>query len=174
MRALCKPEESTVQGGFPLRQRFIFYPANHWKHKNHDCLLQALRWLRDREGLKIEAVFTGYDQPNGYPLNDKIDEYGLADQVYNAGYLSVEEMAYLYRHAFLLCFPSHFEGFGIPLVEAMSLGCPVICANTSSIPEVVGDAALLFDPNNPVECASQIKRLWINEGERQQLICPGV
>jgi glycosyltransferase involved in cell wall biosynthesis len=168
---IIRAEQTKPDIGLALPERFIFYPANHWKHKNHECLLQALRLLRDRHGLRIATVFTGYDQPNGYPLNDKIYEYGLADQVYNAGYLSVEQMAYLYRRAFLLCFPSHFEGFGIPLVEAMSLGCPIVCAKTSSIPEVVGDAALLFAPNDPLGCASQIRRLWINEAERQQLIC---
>jgi glycosyltransferase involved in cell wall biosynthesis len=177
---LCADERTTsaaieekVAADFTLPERYIFYPANHWKHKNHDCLLRALQLLRDQDQLKIKAIFTGYDQPNGYPLNEKIDEYGLIDQVSNVGYLSEEQMAYLYRHAFLLCFPSHFEGFGIPLVEAMALGCPVICANTSSIPEVVGDAALLFDPNDPKQCAATIKRLWFGEDERKQLICKG-
>ena len=167
-------KETEIDLGFPLSKRFIFYPANRWKHKNHDCLLRALCLLRDKYGMKIEAILTGYEQSNGYPLTDKIDEYGLADQVYNVGYVSVEQMAYLYRHAFLLCFPSYFEGFGMPLVEAMSLGCPIVCANTSSIPEVVGGAALLFNPDDPLECALQIRRLWMDEDDRKRLMWKGL
>jgi glycosyltransferase involved in cell wall biosynthesis len=156
-----------------LPQDFILFPANYWKHKNHDRLLQALRLLRDEYGLCVDAVFTGFEQSNGYQLVDKAQEYGIAEQVHPLGYISIEELAYLYRRAQMLVFPSLFEGFGIPLVEAMAAGCPIVTSNTTSIPEVVGDAAILFDPTVPGEIAAAIKRVWCDETLRQRMIEQG-
>lgn len=149
---------------------FIVYPANHWHHKNHDGLLKALQWLKDEKGLAINAVFTGYDFPNGYPIEQKAAEYGLQDQIYVVGYVTVPELAYLYVKAKLLVFPSLFEGFGIPLVEAMAAGCPVAAANVTSLPEIGGEAALYFDPHDPEDIGRTIERVWCDESLRQQLI----
>lgn len=156
-----------------LPEDFIFYPANFWKHKNHDTLLQAVRLLRDERGLKVEVVFTGFDETNGYPLTDKIQDYGLSAQTHVLGYLTVEEVAYLYRQARLLAFPSLFEGFGIPLVEAMSAGCPVVAANATCIPEIVADAAELFDPTSAAALARAIEKVWGDAAWRQVLVARG-
>jgi glycosyltransferase involved in cell wall biosynthesis len=88
--------------------------------------------------------------------------------------VAVEEMAFLYQHAALLCFPSLFEGFGIPLVEAMAAGCPVACAATSSSPEIAGDAAVLFDPSRPRDCASAIHATYSDAALRLRLISAGL
>lgn len=144
---------------FPLPDKYIFYPANRWLHKNHDNLLKALVVLKKEKGMAVNCVFTGYDSLGGYSLQEKIDEYGLADQIRIIGYVSAEELNFIYRNAAMLCFPSLFEGFGMPLVEAMASGCPVACSNTTSIPEVVGNAALLFDPTKPNEIADRIFRI---------------
>jgi glycosyltransferase involved in cell wall biosynthesis len=149
---------------------FVIYPANYWKHKNHDALLRALRWLKTEKGLKIDAVLTGYDVPNGYPLAQKVSEYGLDEQVYYVGYVTVEEMAYLYSKATMLVFPSLFEGFGIPLVEAMAAGCPVVAANATSLPEVGVEAAEYFDPLSPESIGLAIEKVWRGADLRQQLV----
>jgi glycosyltransferase involved in cell wall biosynthesis len=154
-----------------LPDQYIFYPANQWKHKNHDCLLRALKIIKDEKQLNIPVVFTGFGQNNGYPLKEKIREFGTCAMMFE--FLSVEQMVYLYRRAKLLCFPSLFEGFGIPLVEAMYAGCPIVCSNTSSIPEVVGDAAVFFDSGNPVDCATKIFEVWNNPSLRNDLIAKG-
>ncbi len=73
----------------------------------------------------------------------------------------------------MVCFPSLFEGFGIPVVEAMAMGCPVACSNVASLPEIVGDAALLFSPENPEIIAKSILRLWNDERLRKELIEKG-
>ena len=152
-----------------LPSRFLFYPANLWKHKNHDVLLQALRLLRQERGRRFDLVLTGFGQDADSPIMATVETYGLRDQVHALGYRSVEELAYLYRRAEMLVFPSLFEGFGIPLVEAMAAGCPVVAARATSIPEVVGDATELFDPASPVALAAAIERVADDEAWRQTL-----
>jgi glycosyltransferase involved in cell wall biosynthesis len=159
------PPQSPLPGG-----DFIIYPANYWVHKNHDTLLRALRWLKTEKGLKIDAVFTGYEVPNGYPLAQKAVEYGLSEQVYSVGYVTVEEMAYLYLKARMLVFPSLFEGFGIPLVEAMDVGCPVVAADTTSLPEIGAEAAEYFDPTSPESIGLAIEKVWHDADLRWQLV----
>jgi glycosyltransferase involved in cell wall biosynthesis len=154
---------------YPLPETFVLYPANRWHHKNHDGLLQALRLLEEREGLSINAVFTGRDVDNGYQLDRMATRYGVSHLVHNLGYLPVEQMAYLYCQARLLVFPSLFEGFGLPLVEAMTVGCPIAAASRTSLPEVAGDAALYFDPTQPSDIAMAVKKLWLDAQARRRL-----
>lgn len=156
-----------------LPDEFVFCPANFWKHKNHDRLLQAVKLLRDQHQLCVPVVFTGFEQANGYPLPEKIKDYGLETQSEILGYVSQAEIAYLYQRARMLVFPSLFEGFGIPLVEAMAAGCPIAASNTTSIPEVVLDAAELFDPLSPTSIAEAIRKVWQNSEWRQTLVKRG-
>jgi glycosyltransferase involved in cell wall biosynthesis len=156
-----------------LPEHYIFYPANRWLHKNHDLLLRAMAWLRDRDNMAVHAVFTGFDQKNGYPIEEKAKEYGVGDLVTQLGYVSVEEMAYLFGHAELMVFPSLFEGFGIPLVEAMAAGCPVLAANTTSLPEVGGDGVAYFAPSSPETLARALRGLLANRARRRDLVARG-
>lgn len=139
--------------------RFLFYPANRWAHKNHDLLLQALRFLKVEKDLCLDLVLTGHDVEGGFPVMQKAAEYGVGDQIYPAGYVAVEELAWLYRHASFTVFPSLFEGFGLPLVEAMAAGCPVAASRAGSMPEIGGDAVEYFDPHSVPELAAVIERL---------------
>ena len=163
-------EVSCPQKVFITDEDFIIYPANRWQHKNHDTLLRALQWLKVARGLKIKAVFTGHDVANCYPLTRKASEYGLDGQVYSAGYVSVKELAYLYSKARLMVFPSLFEGFGIPLVEAMSVGCPVAASNVTSLPEIGLDAVEYFDPSSPESIGMTIEKIWFDAARREELI----
>ncbi|MEJ2009039.1 MAG: glycosyltransferase family 1 protein, partial [Acidobacteriota bacterium] len=165
--------DETDEGRKPnatLPDRYVFYPANRWFHKNHDNLLKALLIIKKESGIEVPCLFTGFDYEKGYQLNEKIKEYVLSGQARSIGYVTLEEMKYLYKHAEMLCFPSLFEGFGMPPVEAMASGCPVICSNTTSLPEVVGDAALVFDPTDPRDIADKIVKLWNDEQLRQEFI----
>lgn len=157
-----------------LPDRYIVYPANRWLHKNHDVLLRAMAWLRDNKQVKVNAVFTGYDQRNLYSIEEKAAEYGLAGQVFQLGYVSVEELAYLYRHAELMVFPSLFEGFGIPLVEAMAAGCPVLSSDRTSLPEVGGKAVAYFDPFSPQVLAKALLNLLSDRALREQFRARGL
>jgi glycosyltransferase involved in cell wall biosynthesis len=157
----------------PLPSRFIFYPANLWKHKNHDLLLRALHLLRQERGRRLDLVLTGFGQDAGSPIMTAAQAHGVGDQVHALGYLAVEELAYLYQRTDMLVFPSLFEGFGIPLVEAMAAGCPVVAARASSIPEVASNAAELFDPASPDALAAAIERVADDEARREALRARG-
>jgi glycosyltransferase involved in cell wall biosynthesis len=149
--------------------RYLFFPANRWAHKNHDTLLRALKLLKNR-GENANVVFTGFDTHGGYPVLQKALEYGIAECVHTAGYVTVPQMAYLYRSAEMLVFPSLFEGFGIPPVEAMAAGCPVAIASSSCLPEICGDAAEYFDPTDLEQIVHAICRIRKDPKRRADLI----
>jgi alpha-1,3-rhamnosyl/mannosyltransferase len=94
-------------------------------------------------------------------------------RVFRTGYLNEESLACLYSSALALVFPSLYEGFGLPVIEAMACGCPVICSNAASLPEVAGDAALLIDPHNVDELAGAIDRVVDDSALRNDLIRKG-
>src|SRR5581483_3278101 len=119
------------------REPFLLYPARPWPHKNHARLYEAFRQLR-RERPELRLVLTGGGDFGAVP--DGVEVRGL---------VADEELASLYRRASALVFPSLYEGFGQPPLEAMASGCPVACSDRASLPEVVGDAARLFDPESP-------------------------
>jgi glycosyltransferase involved in cell wall biosynthesis len=121
------------------REGFLLYPARNWPHKNHARLFEALRLLPGQR-----LVLTGYDGP-------------VPDGVESLGRVSQEELVSLYRRASALVFPSLYEGFGQPPLEAMACGCPVACSNAASLPEVCGDAARLFDPEDPAAIAAAVR-----------------
>ena len=154
-------------GPFPVG-KFIFYPDNHWPHKNHEGLLKALQLLPDHLGISL--VLTGHQIPGGFPILDKAAELGVAEKVFLAGYVSLEQLAWLYSHAELVVLPSLFEGFGIPLVEAMAAGCPVASSTAGSLPEIGGDAVEYFDPLKPEQIAQAIERIATEPGLRTSLI----
>ena len=160
----CRPQAALPTGAF------LFYPANRWPHKNHDRLLRALRFLAVEKGLKLDLVLTGFDTTGYYPIQRMAAEYGLSGHVFSAGYVSVEELAWLYSHAAMMVFPSLFEGFGLPLLEAMAAGCPVACSRTASLPEIGADAADYFNPLSSREIAEAIQRLWTCPERRALLV----
>ncbi len=142
--------------GDEARERFLLYPARPWPHKNHARLFEAFALLR-RDQPELRLVLTGYEgeTPEG---------------VESRGRVSQDELARLYRTASALVFPSLYEGFGQPPLEAMASGCPVACSATTSLPEVVGDAARTFDPTSPEEIAAAVEevlrdpRPWVERG----------
>jgi glycosyltransferase involved in cell wall biosynthesis len=89
------------------------------------------------------------------------------------GYISEQEKEKLYQDANIFILPSFYEGFGLPILEAMSYGLPVICSNTSSLPEIAGDAALLIDPNNPKEIAEAINKVFSDNNFKKEMIKKG-
>jgi glycosyltransferase involved in cell wall biosynthesis len=125
--------------------RYVFYPANLYPHKGHLVLLDATRLLLDR-GIDCACLMTGQPAEPGVEIEAEIDARGLQGQARWLGHVAAPALRFLYENAVCLCFPSEFEGFGMPLVEAMQCGCPVVTTRATCIPEVVGDAALLVEP----------------------------
>jgi glycosyltransferase involved in cell wall biosynthesis len=127
------------------REPFLYYPARPWPHKNHARLFEAFTILRaSRPELRLVLTGAGQDQP------------GLPDGVEALGDVPLDERVALYRRAAALVFPSLYEGFGLPPVEAMACGCPVACSDAGSLPEVAGDAAVLFAADDPAAIAAGV------------------
>lgn len=150
---------------------FVLYVGNRGGYKNFDGLLRAvasLPRLRDT----VDIVCFGGGGFSGQEIR-RIAELGLDAARVRQVSGSDAVLAGLYRAARLFVFPSRYEGFGIPPLEAMSFGCPVACANVSSIPEVVGDAGAYFDPDDPGDIAATIDSLLADDDGRRQLIARG-
>jgi glycosyltransferase involved in cell wall biosynthesis len=140
------------------RGEYLLYPARPWPHKNHTRLFAAFAQLR-AERPELKLVLTGEG------------DFGtLPNGVEARGRVSRDELVELYRRAAALVFPSLYEGFGMPVVEAMACGCPVACSNATSLPEVAGDAARLFDALDVGEIAAAVDEVlrepepWIARG----------
>jgi glycosyltransferase involved in cell wall biosynthesis len=140
--------------GDEAREPFLLYPARPWRHKNHERLFQAFALLRGQRP-ELELVLTG----GGH------DGRSLPPGVSARGLVSPDELASLYRRAAALVFPSLYEGFGYPPLEAMACGCPVAASTATSLPEICGDAAVLFDPRSPEEIAAAVARALEDDGE---------
>lgn len=153
----------------PLPENFIFYPAAFWPHKNHKILIEALNKLKYKFP-DLSLVFTGIiiKERIKKEIDDLIKSYGLSKQVLFLGYVSDEKLNYIYQNARALVFPSSFEGFGLPIIEAFKHKLPVIAANNTSISEIVGNAGMLF--NNLKELVDCIKKL---PEAREELIARG-
>jgi glycosyltransferase involved in cell wall biosynthesis len=169
----CEPLAS-ASSRLGLQKPFIYYPAATWPHKNHHRLLAAVKIMKERYGFDGQLVLSGIARQADGDVLQEIARLGLRDDVVVLGYLPQEDLPCLYNLARLLVFPSLYEGFGIPLLESMACGCPVACANAASIPEVVGDAAVTFDPGSVEEMAGKIWSLWGDDSLRQDLRAKGL
>jgi glycosyltransferase involved in cell wall biosynthesis len=152
-----------------LPPEFALFPAQTFPHKNHLGLLEGLRRLRDRSGLRVPVVCSGTLTDHHAKIRRRAQELALEDQVKFVGFVSPAQYACLQQLARLLVFPSFFEGFGMPVIEAFRVGVPVACSTAASLPEVAGDAALLFDPGDADAIAEAIGRLWTDEALRKTL-----
>jgi glycosyltransferase involved in cell wall biosynthesis len=140
--------------------RYFLYPANFWLHKNHEVLLIAFQIYRQQADPVVwDLVLTGSDDPRRRALQELAITLGIEDHVYFKGHVSAEELAHLFFSAGALVFPSLHEGFGIPTLEAMKLGVPVLTSDAGSLREVVGNAGLLIDPRNPIKLAAAMARV---------------
>ena len=164
----------TIASAMGIDSAFILYTARlEHPGKNHVRLLEALALLKQHGLLAHKLVLAGSRWNGAEVIEDRIVQLGLSDDVIITGFVDAQLLPPLYAAADVFVFPSLFEGFGIPLLEAMAAGTAVCAANVSSIPEVVGDAALLFDPREPDDIARQLGRLLQDSKLRQQLVARG-
>lgn len=170
---VSKQEIQVVREKYNLPDKFMFYPANPWPHKNHGRLLAALAQVRQMLDEEPVIVFSGYLRGASGVTTDVVHRLGLEKNVIELGFVPEKELECLYNAATLMVFPSLFEGFGMPLIEAMKCGCPIAVANATAIPECVGDAAYLFDPLNAADIANAIYTLWSDSSLRTKLIEAG-
>ena len=162
-------EKSVVK---KLPEKYFFYPAQFWQHKNHENLLLAASKLKNK-GIDIEFIFAGSIK-NGYSdIIRLIEKESMKNNVHILGYVSNEEMISLYKNARAMIMPTFFGPTNIPPLEGFALGCPVAVSRIYAMPEQVGDAALLFDPHNVDELADVLECLWTDDNLCLQLKSKG-
>jgi glycosyltransferase involved in cell wall biosynthesis len=156
--------------------RFWIYPAKPWKHKNHDFLLRSLATRKvelKRVGIKL-LLTGGFAEEDLTSFNGMLEEYSLGGIVEILGFVTDEQLQALLKQAEYLVFPSLFEGFGMPILEAMTLGCPVLSSNAGSLPEVGRDAVKYFDPECEDEFIALMDAVIKGDGvERETMIEKG-
>jgi len=158
-----------VRARFTLPDRFLFYPAQTFPHKNHGRLIEALARIKSESGVSIPLVCSGRRNDYYPTIGATVSEAGLDNQVHFIGFVNEMELQCLYRMAVALVFPSLFEGWGLPITEAFNAGLPVACSNVTCLPEQVGDAALLFDPTSVTGIAGAVTHIWNDDAFRADL-----
>jgi len=144
----------------PTDHPYFLYPANAWKHKNHEVLFLAYGIYRTQVGAGAwDLVLTGHDDQAMRDLLALATTLGLDPHVRFLGHLSEDCFSAVWSKAGALVFPSLHEGFGIPLVEAMAFGLPVLCSRAGALPEVGGDACLYVDATKPLALAEGLARI---------------
>jgi glycosyltransferase involved in cell wall biosynthesis len=138
-------DHERLRPGAEQRDPILLYPANAWPHKNHGRLLEAFALIR-RERPELRLVLTGSGL-RSLPQHEGVEI---------RGHVPRDELIHLYRTAQALVFPSLYEGFGLPPLEAMACGCPVAASNAAALPEILGDACLYFDPTDPEDIAATV------------------
>jgi glycosyltransferase involved in cell wall biosynthesis len=163
-----------VRERYQLHDEFVLYAGNVKPHKNLERLIEAFYLVRKRGLDHLKLVLIGDDISKYAALRRAVHSHQLHKYVRFLGYLPEETLAVMYRLAAVFVFPSLYEGFGLPPLEAMASGTPVVTSNVSSLPEVAGDAALLIDPHDPGAIADGIERVLTDETLRRELRAKGL
>ena len=161
-----------------LEQRYhldgpvILYPAITYPHKNHAAAHRGVRGRRRRSPAAL-LVLPGREDSSESALRARIASLGLTDRVRRLGRVPAADVAGLYELAAVVAVPSRYEGFGLPVAEAMAYGTPVVAATGTSLPEVVGDAGILLDPDDAEGWTAALLRLLGDAGARDALVAAG-
>jgi glycosyltransferase involved in cell wall biosynthesis len=159
---------------FGIHQDFLLYTGVWRNHKNLLGLLKALAKLLAEKSFSGSLVITGRADPIYAPeIFALIKKLNLAKNVIFPGLVPDSDLLALLQSARVFVFPSFYEGFGLPLLEAMGCGIPIVASSASSIPEVCGEAAVFFDPYNITEMAKKIEQVWEDEKLRAELVARG-
>ncbi|MBD1876541.1 glycosyltransferase family 4 protein [Nodosilinea sp. FACHB-131] len=146
------------------KRQYLFFPANFWPHKNHRMLLAAYSVYKKEFPLSaLNLVFTGALEEPQRDIKELVFKLGCENYVHFLGFLSQAELVAVWQGCKGLIFPSLYEGFGIPLLEAMWFDKPIACSSIGSLPEVGGDAAIYFDPRKPESIADAIAAVAHND-----------
>lgn len=159
-----------VRAIYGLPRRYCLYVGTNKPHKNLLALIEAWKLLHKKAALEGNSLVIAGRWDSRYPdSKDYVLTAGLNDSVIFTGEVHDEHLPALYTGATVCVQPSLYEGFGLPIIEAMSCGAPVACSNTSSLPEVAGDAALFFDPRNANSIADRIGEVLADAKQSQGL-----
>lgn len=169
----CKDNVTCIEKYHVSPEEFFLSVGTIEPRKNYETLLKAYRiYLDEHVGHKKLCIAGGY----GWLEEDfdkKIADLGLENDVVVTGYVSEEELANLYRYCFAFIYPTWYEGFGMPVLEAANFEKPIIASNVTSIPEVIGEGALLTDPKNEIQLAKNMMTLEDDENIQKRLTSMG-
>jgi glycosyltransferase involved in cell wall biosynthesis len=166
-------DQETQHCNFDFSKPYLLFVSTIEPRKNIESIIRAFNWLKQNHKIEHQLVLIGKKGWKYAPIFQAIQSSPWQKEIYHLNYLSNELVALYYSKADVFVYPSHYEGFGLPVLEAMTLGAPVVASNTSSIPEVAGDAALLINPNDFMEIAEAILRILSDRKFRQDLISKG-
>lgn len=153
---------------------FFLYTGVWRSHKNVVNLLKAFGQLCEDDSFKGQLLITGKEDPFYPEVKETIQKFGIGERVVLTGLVSEQKLIELYNTARVYVMPSLYEGFGLPPLEAMACGTPVVSSNTSSLPEVCGEGnALFFDPKNVDDMAQTMKKLWNDDALQADLVKRG-
>jgi glycosyltransferase involved in cell wall biosynthesis len=163
-----------VRKKFRLPELFGLFPAQTWPHKNHLKLIEAVRQIRDRNGIKLNLFCPGRKNEHWPVIRQRIDELDLRAQVIFPGFVDLAESQAFYQLAQFVVFPSLFEGAGMPVIEAFQEGAPVTCSDIPPLQEYGGDAVLSFNPHSVESIAASLVRISDDEALREKLRTRGL
>lgn len=167
---------------YDFAQPYILFVSTIEPRKNITSLILAFNKLKQKYKIEHQLILIGQKGWHYEPILAEIENSPYKSQIHHLDYLSDELVALFYSRADVFVYPSYYEGFGLPVLEAMTLGAPVVTSNTSSLPEVVGDAALLIEPHDSTSLAeailqvisdSQLRNQLIDKGKSKQNFIPG-
>ncbi|MDD1518418.1 glycosyltransferase family 4 protein [Bradyrhizobium sp. DASA03005] len=159
--AMARSELEEARVRLHLPDRFVFYPAQFWRHKNHARLIDAFK-LVTSVAPELKLVLTGNKGEEYVSVLRQIEATGLKQAILHLGYIGQNDLQAVYQLATALIMPSLYESVSIPIFEAFQLGTPVAAANILSLPDQVGDAGLLFDPLSINAIANSISAIATN------------
>ena len=172
-KPLKENDVNTVKQKYNLNYPFILYVGGLAPNKNVERLIKAYYKLKKRR-IKHKLVITGVKRYKYKSIFETIEKLNLQKDVIFTSYVPDEDLPALYNAADLFVYPSLYEGFGLPPLEAMACGTPVITSNTSSLPEVVGDAGIMINPYSVDELANKMYEVLTNDGLREELSKKGL
>jgi glycosyltransferase involved in cell wall biosynthesis len=173
-RPVAEDEAAGARRRLGVEDDFILFVGTVEPRKNLLTLVRAFKELTRPAGFRPQLVIAGKKGWLTEELYVLIEESGLSSRILFTGYVSDEDLAALYSSCRVCVYPSLYEGFGLPPLEAMSCGAPVITSRIPVIMETVGDAALLVEPTNVRELADAIRGLWESDAERRRLSADGI
>lgn len=164
----------TVKEKYKLPDEFFFFLGNTHPKKNTPGTLKAFSDFLKETGSAVKLVMIDYDKAELEKILSEIGDPGLIDKIVLTGYINNQDLPAIYSQCKLFLYPSLRESFGIPIIEAMASGAPVITSQTSSMPEVSGNAAVLVNPFKTGEITAAMKTIFSNAPLREKLIADGV
>jgi len=152
---LSKSKEDRILGKMGIDFEYLFFPSHGWPHKNHLKLVEAFPFIRESLP-NLRMIFTGGKFDQEHPAAKKIRSLGLEEYILHIGYRTPTEIRCLYQGAKALVYPSLFEGFGMPVAEAIESGVPVVCSDIEPLVEIGGEAVVTFDPRSSKDIAEKV------------------